>query len=160
MMAKKECEFSKQGTHDGGLGGIMMIGPPHSSSVVTPVAGAIQTRNYGRRKYHLDNTRLRLEITHGMFAHGVVPGDQECGEMGRGDKNAQDVQGGVISPSTNPSWQASCAPFHIWELPGNYRDFIMVMVFYLFRWRTKRIIVTATTGFKIYILIQSLMLFI
>ena len=34
------------------------------------------------------------------------------------------------------------------------------MVFYLFCWKTKRILVTAITGFKIYILIQSLMLFI
>ena len=49
---------------------------------------------------------------------------------------------------------------HRWELPGNYRDFIEVMVFYLFCWRTKRIIVTAITGYKIYLLIQSLMLFI
>ena len=49
---------------------------------------------------------------------------------------------------------------HRWELPGNYRDFIVVMVFYLFCRRTKRILVTAITGFKIYILIQSLMLFI
>ena len=49
---------------------------------------------------------------------------------------------------------------HIWELPGNYRDFIVVMVFYLFCWRTKRILVTAITDFKIYILIQSSMLFI
>ena len=36
----------------------------------------------------------------------------------------------------------------------------MVIVFYLFCWRTKRILVTTITGFKIYILIQSLMLFI
>ena len=28
---------------------------------------------------------------------------------------------------------------HVWELPDNYRDFIGVMVFYLFCWRTKRI---------------------
>ena len=34
------------------------------------------------------------------------------------------------------------------------------MVFYLFCWRTKRILVTAITGFKIYILIQSLMVII
>ena len=47
-----------------------------------------------------------------------------------------------------------------WELLGNYCDFIVVMVFYLFFWRTKRILVTAITGFKFYILIQSLMLFI
>ena len=52
------------------------------------------------------------------------------------------------------------APTHIWELPGNYHDFIVVMVFYLFCQRTKRILVTVITGFKIYILIQSLMLFI
>ena len=49
---------------------------------------------------------------------------------------------------------------HRWELPGNYRDFIMVMVFYLFFRRTKRILVTPITDFKIYILLQSLMLFI
>ena len=49
---------------------------------------------------------------------------------------------------------------HRWELPGNYRDFIVVMVFYLFYWKTKRILVTPITDFKIYILIQSLMLFI
>ena len=49
---------------------------------------------------------------------------------------------------------------HRWELTGNYSDFIVVMVFYLFYWRTKRILVTAITGFNIYILIQSLMLFI
>ena len=44
---------------------------------------------------------------------------------------------------------------HRWELPG-----IMVMVFYLFFRITKRILVTAITGFKIYILIESLILFI
>ena len=44
---------------------------------------------------------------------------------------------------------------HRWELLGNYRDFIVVMVFYLFFRRTKRILVTATTGFKFYTLIQS-----
>ena len=49
---------------------------------------------------------------------------------------------------------------HRRELPGNYRDFIAVMVFYLFCQRTKRIIVIAITCFKIYILIKSLMLFI
>ena len=49
---------------------------------------------------------------------------------------------------------------HRWELPGIYRDFIEVMVFYFFCWRTKRILITAITGFKIYILIQSLMLLI
>ena len=49
---------------------------------------------------------------------------------------------------------------HRWELPGNYRDFIVVMVFHLFSWIFKRILVTDITGFKIYILIQSLMLFI
>ena len=49
---------------------------------------------------------------------------------------------------------------HRWELLGNYRDFIMVMVFYLFCWRTKRILVTNITGLKMYILIQSLILFI
>ena len=49
---------------------------------------------------------------------------------------------------------------HIWELPGNYRGFIVVVVFYLFCWRTKRILVTPITDFKVYILIQSLMLFI
>ena len=48
---------------------------------------------------------------------------------------------------------------HIWELPVNYRDFIVVMVFYLFFQRTKRILVTAITGFKIYIHIQSFMFF-
>ena len=32
---------------------------------------------------------------------------------------------------------------YIWELPGNYPDFIRVMVFYLFFWRSMRIIVTA-----------------
>ena len=48
---------------------------------------------------------------------------------------------------------------HRWELSGNYPDFIVVMVFYLFCQRTKRILVTAITGFKIYILIISLMLF-
>ena len=52
------------------------------------------------------------------------------------------------------------ATLHIWELPGKYRDFILVMVFYLFCWRTKRILVTAITGFKIYILIHPLMLLI
>ena len=49
---------------------------------------------------------------------------------------------------------------HIWELPGNYCDFIVVMVFYLFFRRTKGIIVTTITDFKIYILMQSLLLFI
>ena len=58
------------------------------------------------------------------------------------------------------SHTAAPAPRHIWELMGDYLDFIVVMVFYLFCWRTKRILVTAITGFKIYILIQSLMLFI
>ena len=50
--------------------------------------------------------------------------------------------------------------WHRWELQGNCHDFIVVMVFYLLCQRTKRILVTATTGFKIYILIQSLILFI
>ena len=49
---------------------------------------------------------------------------------------------------------------YIWELPVNYRYFMVVMVFYLFCRRTKRILVTAITGFKIHILIQSLILFI
>ena len=49
---------------------------------------------------------------------------------------------------------------HRWELPGNYRDFIVVMVFYLFCWITKRIFVTNITVSKFYILIQSFMLFI
>ena len=49
---------------------------------------------------------------------------------------------------------------HRWELPGNYRDFIVVMVFYLLCRRTKIILVTATIGFNFSILLQSLMLFI
>ena len=49
---------------------------------------------------------------------------------------------------------------HRWELPGNYLDFIVVMVFYLFCCKTKRILVTLIIDFKIYILIQSLILFI
>ena len=47
---------------------------------------------------------------------------------------------------------------HRWELPGNYRDSIVVMVFYLFCRITKRIIVTAITGIKIYLLINSLII--
>ena len=39
---------------------------------------------------------------------------------------------------------------HRWELPGNYRDFIEVMVFYLFCWITKRILVTAMVSGKIF----------
>ena len=65
------------------------------------------------------------------------------------------VRGAQGGPGNNTTH-----PLHRWELLGNYRDFIKVMVFYLFCWRTKRIIVTAITCFKIYILIQSLMLFI
>ena len=49
---------------------------------------------------------------------------------------------------------------HIWELPGNDRDFIGVMIFYLFCRRTEIILVTAIRGFKIYIHIPSLILFI
>ena len=33
--------------------------------------------------------------------------------------------------------------YHRCELPGNYRDFIRVMVFYLFCWRNMRIFFTA-----------------
>ena len=46
-------------------------------------------------------------------------------------------------------WVCECVSvWHRWELPGNYRDFIVVMVFYLFCWRTKRILVTPITDFK------------
>ena len=48
---------------------------------------------------------------------------------------------------------------HRWELPGNYRYFIVVMVFYLSCWRTNRILVTDITGFKVYIHIHSFMFF-
>ena len=54
----------------------------------------------------------------------------------------------------------SSSTLHRWELPGNYRDFIVVMLFYLFCRRTKIILVTPTTGFKTFTIIQSLMLFI
>ena len=62
--------------------------------------------------------------------------------------------------SENPPTGGKRTGAHRWELPGNYRDFIVVMVFYLFFWRSKRILVTIITGFKIYVLIQSLMLLI
>ena len=57
-------------------------------------------------------------------------------------------------------YQPEAGYHHRWELPGNYPDFIVVMVFYLLCRRTKRILVTSITDFKIYMLIQSLMLFI
>ena len=37
---------------------------------------------------------------------------------------------------------------HRWELPGNYHDFIGVLIFYLFCRRTKRIIVTTIICYK------------
>ena len=43
---------------------------------------------------------------------------------------------------------------HRWELTGNYRDFMVVMVFYLFCRRTNRILVTPIIEFKFFILIQ------
>ena len=46
--------------------------------------------------------------------------------------------------------------YHRWELPGNYRDFMVVMVIYLFCRRTKRVLITPFIDFKIYILTQSL----
>ena len=49
---------------------------------------------------------------------------------------------------------------HRWELLGNYHNFVGVMVFYLFCQRTKRVLVTAIRGFKIYTHNQSLMIFI
>ena len=69
------------------------------------------------------------------------------------------VNDGITYSTPHRNLMSGSGP-HRWELPGNYRDFIVVMVFYLFCWRTKRIIVTPITYFKIYILIQSLMLFI
>ena len=38
---------------------------------------------------------------------------------------------------------------HVWELPGNYCDFIVIVVFDLFCRRSKRIIVTAITVSKL-----------
>ena len=49
---------------------------------------------------------------------------------------------------------------HRWELPGNYRDFRGVTVIYLFCRRTKRVLITLIIDFEIYILTQSLILFI
>ena len=75
----------------------------------------------------------------------------------------RNTKGGRSTISINGAdWRRSglTRPRHRWELLGNCHDLIVVMVFYLFCWITKRIIVTAITGFKIYILIQSLMLFI
>ena len=79
-------------------------------------------------------------------------------------------QGLDYSAAIHSQWDVAGGPvmarrplpmvYHRWELPGNYRDFIVVMVFYLFCWKTKRILVTPITDFKMYILIQSLMLFI
>ena len=34
-------------------------------------------------------------------------------------------------------------PHHRWKLPGNYRHVIRILVFYLFFWRSMRILVTA-----------------
>ena len=39
-------------------------------------------------------------------------------------------------------YRTACGTQHRWVLPGNYPDFIVVMVFYLFCRRTKRILVT------------------
>ena len=49
---------------------------------------------------------------------------------------------------------------HRWELPGNYRDFRGVTVIYLFCRRTKRVLITLIIDFEIYILTQSLIIFI
>ena len=81
----------------------------------------------------------------------AVPSDPGGGGGSGGSHGEVDKDGGV---------RAGRGSGHKWELPGNYRDFIVVMVFYLFFWRTKRIFVTAITGFKIYILIHSLIIFI
>ena len=49
---------------------------------------------------------------------------------------------------------------HRWELLGNYHDFIRVVVFYLFFWRSIIILVTAVFCYTFYIYIQSLMILI
>ena len=49
------------------------------------------------------------------------------------------------------SWWRQCGRWHIWKLPGNYRDLIRVMVFYFFCLRSMRIIVTAISCYTLYI---------
>ena len=44
----------------------------------------------------------------------------------------------------------TAASMHIWEFPGNYRDFGVVMVIQPFYWRTRRILITIVYFQKIY----------
>ena len=60
------------------------------------------------------------------------------------------VSCGVVLGKQTPLIGEYLPPFtleHRWKLPGNYRDLFKVMVFYPFGWRTKRILVSAITGF-------------
>ena len=66
----------------------------------------------------------------------------------------------VVIGTGQPGSGGDAGGGHRWELPVNYRDFRGVTVIYLFCRRTKRVLITLIIDFEIYILTQSLILFI